>query len=201
MTTNPIPLDRQFVRWDGEGAIDADLARYLEGLGNNFDWDTLVERRRVVILAEAGSGKSTEFREQARLMSEQGRSTFITTLQKIGQRAGLQAALGQSEWRRFEQWQATGDPCWLFLDSVDEAKRADFTLFDILTDVADAIDGFSARVHNLRSARREDHLGSDRMVPPAAQRQARATRDLGDYGGRLRRALAEDRRGHQLKEY
>lgn len=156
LMTDPVPLDRQFVRWDGEGTIDADLAQYLEGLGSNFDWEGLLERWRVVILAEAGSGKSTELRDQARRMGEEGRTTFITTLQKIGQRGGLQSALGTSEWRRFEQWRSTTEPCWLFLDSVDEAKRADFTLFDILTDVADAIDGFSTRIHIVLSGRVSD---------------------------------------------
>lgn len=154
--TKPIPLDRQFVRWDGEGNIDVDLAQYLESSSANFDWEGLLERRRVVVLAEAGSGKSTELADQAKRLGTEGRTAFYTTLQKIGQRGGLQSALGTSEWRRFEEWQSTGESCWIFLDSVDEAKRADFPLRDILTDVADAIDGFSARIHIVLSGRVSD---------------------------------------------
>ncbi|TCA32753.1 hypothetical protein E0H70_10390 [Rhizobium leguminosarum bv. viciae] len=154
--TDPVPLDRQFVRWDGEAAIDVDLARYLESYSGNYDWEALLERRRVVILAEAGSGKSTELAEQAKRMRADDRTAFITTLQKVGQRGGLQSALGTAEWRRFEQWQSTAEPCWLFLDSVDEAKRADFALLDILNDVADAIEGFSTRIHIVLSGRVSD---------------------------------------------
>lgn len=154
--TDPVALDRQFVRWDGEAEIDVDLAGYLESYSGNYDWVALLERRRVVILAEAGSGKSTELAEQAKRMGADGRTAFITTLQKVGQRGSLQSALGMAEWRRFEQWQSTAEPCWLFLDSVDEAKRADFTLVDILTDVADAIEGFSTRIHIVLSGRVSD---------------------------------------------
>lgn len=154
--TAPVPLDRQFVSWDGESAIDDDLARYVESYAGDYDWGDLLERRRVVILAEAGSGKSTELTEQAKRMDADNRTAFITTLQKVGQRGSLQSALGTAEWRRFEQWQSTAEPCWLFLDSVDEAKRADFALLDILTDVADAIDGFSTRIHIVLSGRVSD---------------------------------------------
>lgn len=45
-----------------------------------------------------------------------------------------------------ELWEATSEPCWIFLNSVDKAKRSNFTLLDVL-DVADAIEGYSARVH------------------------------------------------------
>lgn len=154
--TDPVPLDRQFVRWDGEAAVDVDLARYLESYSGNYDWEALLARRRVVILAEAGSGKSTELAEQAKRMGADGRTAFITTLQKVGQRSGLKSALGTAEWRRFEHWQTSAEPCWLFLDSVDEAKRADFALLDILTDVADAIEGFSTRIHIVLSGRASD---------------------------------------------
>lgn len=155
-TAEVVSLDRQFTRWEAEAEIDADIARYLESYSGNYDWTALLEKRRVVILAEAGSGKSTEFAEQAKRINAVGQTAFSTTLQKIGQRGSLQSALGSTEWRRFERWQASAEPCWLFLDSVDEAKRADFALLDILSDVADAIDGYSARIHILLSGRVSD---------------------------------------------
>ena len=153
---DPIVLDRQFTRWDAGSEIDIDFAQYFDDYAGTYDWAALLERRRVVILAEAGSGKSTEFRAQAKRLNADGRVAFVTTLQKIGQRGSLQSALGVSEWRRYEQWQTTAEPCWLFLDSVDEAKRAEFTLLDILSDVADAIDGYAARIHILMSGRVSD---------------------------------------------
>jgi hypothetical protein len=153
--TDPIHLDRQFVRWDGETAIDVDLARYMESYSGSYDWEGLLKRRRVVILAEAGSGKSTELAQQAKRLSVEGQ-TAITTLQKIGQRGSLQSALGKAEWRRFEKWQSSAEPCWLFLDSVDEAKRAEYVLLDIFSDVADAIDGYSTRIHIVLSGRVSD---------------------------------------------
>ena len=101
---DPIALDRQFTRWDAGSEIDIDFAQYFDDYAGTYDWAALLERRRVVILAEAGSGKSTEFRAQAKRLNADGRVAFITTLQKIGQRGSLQSALGVSEWRRYEQW-------------------------------------------------------------------------------------------------
>jgi hypothetical protein len=43
-------------------------------------------KQRVVILAEAGSGKSTELMEQARLSVRVGRYTFSATVQNVGRR-------------------------------------------------------------------------------------------------------------------
>jgi hypothetical protein len=151
-----VPLDRQFIRWNGDRDADVDLNRWFAGIETSFDWEALTDRRRVVILAEAGSGKSTELREQAKRLVSAGHACFITTLQRIGQKGSLEGALGKIDWRRFVEWKATGDPCWLLLDSVDEAKRADFSLFDILSDVADAIEGINGRVHLVLSGRVSD---------------------------------------------
>src|SRR5687768_428359 len=119
--TPPIDLVRQFLRWGGERDVDPDVLRYVDALGTALTWNDLLERHRVVILAEAGSGKSTELSRQAELLRAEGREAFIATLQNIG-RKGFERALGKADWARFEAWKQLDTPAWLFLDSVDEAK-------------------------------------------------------------------------------
>jgi hypothetical protein len=151
-----VPLDRRFVRWDAEGEADIDYQSWFPAGSGTFDWHALTERLRVVILAEAGSGKSSELKEQQRRLAAEGKACFLTTLQRIGQKQSFENALGKAEWRRFRELEATGEPCWLLLDSIDEAKRADFALSSVLIDVADAIDGCAGRVHIILSGRMSD---------------------------------------------
>ena len=119
MTT--IDLDRRFVPWDNKdgSAIDAyamsGWSRYSD------DWPNLLKRRRVVILAEAGSGKTEELRERARLLAQAGQFAFCTTVQDVGD-DGLDGALRQADRVRIEDWRVSDQPAWFFIDSVDEAR-------------------------------------------------------------------------------
>jgi hypothetical protein len=66
-----IGLNRQFFEWH-EGALsDPDLISRWQS-DDLLSWETISARRRVVILAEAGSGKTVEMREQARRLTEAG---------------------------------------------------------------------------------------------------------------------------------
>ena len=53
------------------------------GLGPTFDWSELLEHPRVVILAEAGAGKSREMSEQAKLLVEAHRYAFCVPLESL----------------------------------------------------------------------------------------------------------------------
>jgi hypothetical protein len=152
--TNYIDLDRHFVPWVAE-TDDADLMRFVSAYGSSPTWRELLERQRVVLLAEAGSGKSTELTHQAKRLKAQGKPAFIVTLQSIG-RKGFRGALGSAEAKRFAAWKESSELGWLFLDSVDEAKEADFTLAEVLEEVADAISGAANRVHVILSGRHSD---------------------------------------------
>ena len=48
-------------------------------------WEDLLAKRRVVILAEAGSGKSTELAERYRLVAANRQFSFLATVQDVGQ--------------------------------------------------------------------------------------------------------------------
>ena len=58
-----IPLDRRFVEWRDPESPPPDL-RFGSAYGL-LSWENLLAKRRVVVLAEAGSGKTAEMEEQA----------------------------------------------------------------------------------------------------------------------------------------
>ena len=88
----------------------------------DLSWAKLLALPRVVVLAEAGSGKSWEFTQQCRKAIDNGELACRASVQDVA-RAGLVDALGHPDLKRFERWRRAGDQkCFLFIDSVDEAK-------------------------------------------------------------------------------
>lgn len=82
-----VPLDRRFIEWrhtETDELSDPDLLSRL-GLGDDAkSWDDLLKRRRIVILAEAGSGKSEELKGQTLRLAADGKLAFYATVQDVG---------------------------------------------------------------------------------------------------------------------
>lgn len=149
-----IDLDRRFVEWnDEEKAVDPDvMAEY--GFGQ-LTWQQLGERRRVVVLAEAGSGKTEELKAEARRHTAAGQFAIYAKLQDVG-RNGLQRSLRYADQSRLAAWMASDQPGWLFIDSVDEAKLDGVQLQQALRELANAVRGAEARAHVVISGRHTD---------------------------------------------
>ncbi len=118
-------------------------------------WDELLAIRRVVILAEAGSGKTEELRERARLLLAAGKFAFYATVQDVG-RDGLESALRLADRRSLHDWRASDEPGWFFVDSIDEAKLDNIRLDRALRQLADGIAGAEGRAHVVLSGRHTD---------------------------------------------
>jgi hypothetical protein len=78
-----IPLNRCFVPWTTDESSDADALYYLNETRGTLSWDDLAERRRVVILAEPGSGKSAEIEARVEHSRAAGEYTFVATVQTL----------------------------------------------------------------------------------------------------------------------
>jgi hypothetical protein len=78
-----IALNRQFFEWREGELSDPDLILRLGGSDDLLSWESISVRRRVVILAEAGSGKTVEMREQARRRTEAGQFAFYAQSLKM----------------------------------------------------------------------------------------------------------------------
>ena len=80
-----IELDRRFVPFDQLGSPDADelWAEVLASREEKRDWDWLLSHRVVALLAEAGSGKSYEFRAQVDRLASSGRFAFYLRVEQL----------------------------------------------------------------------------------------------------------------------
>lgn len=122
----------------------------------NPSWASLLKKRRVVVLAEAGSGKSAEFERTCGVLKDSGAFALMATVRDVAM-SGLPAALTPADRRHFADWKADANaPCWLFIDSVDEAKDQGHHFDTAVRHLADAIVGCEERVHLYISGRFTD---------------------------------------------
>ena len=144
--------------------------------------------RRVTILAEAGSGKTDEMRNQVRRLRAEGKHAFFLPLESLafGQIETLLDAWGQAA---FAAWRAVdGSSAWFFLDSVDELKLIDRKLDQALLTFANGIPARLGDVHVIISCRPSDwRPGTDmaafqrRLPIPPPNSVPEPTADLENY--------------------
>jgi hypothetical protein len=117
-----IELNRCFVPLgkEEEPNLDIGLVWGLK-IGSWLEWSKLREHRRVVVLAEALSGKSEEFRNQAEKLSDQGHPAFCIRIEELADQ-GFEAAMDPGAAKFFENWRNGTSDGWFFLDSIDEAR-------------------------------------------------------------------------------
>ena len=130
------------------------------GFGSGIGWPELLEHPRVVILAEAGAGKTTEMREQARALVEEGRFAFYVPLESLD-REQMTGLFLQRDRDQFEAWKADGqEPAWFFLDAVDELKLTKGRLDRALLRFSRDIHRHLVRVRMVDSSRPSDWRSS-----------------------------------------
>lgn len=116
-----IELDRQFVAVRTTGDLEVDAPDYSSIWSAKVPWTTVLEHPRVVILGEACTGKTTEFRERTRLLASAGTPAFGLTVEDLAQ-SGIPRALDPDDEDRFDRWYNSTDRGLFFVDSVDEAR-------------------------------------------------------------------------------
>lgn len=138
-------------------------------------WSDLNKHLRVLIIAEAGSGKTWEMKEQARQLTDQGQAAFFLPVESLDS-TPLADLLSSEDETRFDAWKADEDARgWFYLDAVDELKLTDGKLDRALLRFAKALGPALARAHILLSCRPNDWRPKldlatflDRLPLPAA---------------------------------
>lgn len=118
---NFIELNRTFheLATNGIENDESDI-RQLLGTGGNLHWPDLIKEYRLIILSEAGSGKTYEIQNIALNLREQGKNAFFLRLEHIS--LGFEEAFEVGTYENFESWLTSGEEGWLLLDSIDEAR-------------------------------------------------------------------------------
>lgn len=107
---------RELLRNDEQG----DDARALS-LGNaSLTLPNLLNERRVIILSEAGSGKTEEIREAARRLKAKGKAAFFLRLEHVF--FDFDTAFEEGTLEEFQAWLASSEQGWILLDSIDESR-------------------------------------------------------------------------------
>lgn len=86
-------------------------------------WSDLIEEPRVVLLSEAGSGKTEELRHVCRDLRQREKRGFFLRIEHLVQ--DFDTAFEEGTPEEFEEWMISGEDGWLLLDSVDEARLKD----------------------------------------------------------------------------
>jgi hypothetical protein len=131
--TNPlseiISLNRSFheLTLDADATDDTALAR-ISGRRNAIYWTDLLREYRVILLSEAGAGKTTEIRNIAIELRSSGKPAFFVRIENVCH--GFEDAFEEGSYEEFIEWAASGEEGWLFLDSVDESRLRDARDFE-----------------------------------------------------------------------
>jgi hypothetical protein len=156
-----VELNRSFVRIEKDRETSLNAGRvWGHKIGGWLDWSDLRNLRRVVLLAEASSGKSAEFRNQKDQLCAQGNAAFFVTLEELADHP-FEAALDPADLQAFEAWiKGTADG-WFFLDSLDEARLNRKSFEGALKRLARALGASLERARILVSCRVTDWRGAE----------------------------------------
>lgn len=119
-----VDLKRNFVTIGKDEEANLDIGQtWGHKTAGWLNWSDLLDHRRVVLLAEASSGKTEEFRNQAQTLVVQGKAAFFVRIEDLAD-DGFEAALEPSVVDAFKHWcdDHADEKGWFFLDSVDEAR-------------------------------------------------------------------------------
>lgn len=147
-----VPLDRRFSPWRDENPNTEDFDLLEREFYGDVRWGDILKRQRVIVLAEAGSGKSRELEEQAKILRESGAFAFHATVQNVAKQ-GLDAALDASSRAQLDEWRNSEAIGTFFIDSVDEAKLDHIQFGDALRRLADGLGNGIARARLVISGR------------------------------------------------
>ena len=117
-------IERTFQDIQEGQLIDADRQSFLVGLGwsTGTTWEDLLRSKRVLIVGEAGTGKTYECRSQAKRLRESGQPAFFIEMAALAT-GDLRSLLDDEEEASLDMWLSSqSDVATFFLDSIDELK-------------------------------------------------------------------------------
>lgn len=155
-----IELNRRFLQLTGREREDPYQESYW-GSHRSVDgvsWSELLTKRRILILAEAGSGKSREMETRSADILREGKIAFYLPLEVIAHQPFHQFLNANGDLgERWTNWITEGtEPAWIFLDAVDELKLIGGSLRQACVVLAAAIGSALARSHIILSCRPSD---------------------------------------------
>jgi len=141
-------IERAFKDIAPDKIAEADQRSYLTSLGWSRapDWADILRSKRILIISEAGAGKTYECREQRQRLWDAGEPAFLLELATLAS-SDVRSMLDHEEERRLDAWLTSqSDVATFFLDSIDELKLSLGSVEQALKRLSKAIGGQLARV-------------------------------------------------------
>ena len=154
-----VELNRGFLPLGKGDDPDTDISRFWNHkYSGAVFWPLLRQYPRVVLLAEASSGKTREFRHQVDALRKERHAAFFVRIEELADE-GFEAALDPSDLEAFYAWHRGGAKAWFFLDSLDEARLNRRSFDTALRNLARVIGSALNRAHIFISCRVSDWQG------------------------------------------
>jgi hypothetical protein len=169
-----VDLERSFreLSDDAPESDEVDLSQAFPQ-GPSITWANLKAEHRVVLLAEAGAGKTEELRHAATRWRTAGDHAFFLRLEHVADE--FDGAFEVGDLNDFERWRSSRDEGWVLLDSVDEARLRGPSDFErAIRTFATKVRGAKDRLHLLITSRvsawrpKTDRDLCERLLPPPA---------------------------------
>ena len=173
------PLRRRFFDLSDEMLADIDRLSLLQAFGTHAstDWDELLKSPRVLLISEAGAGKTYECKSECKRRWDDGEPAFYIELAELAKTA-LDDLLAPDETERLAAWRVTqSEIATFFLDSIDELQLTRGSFRTALKRLASAVCGQLHRVRVVVTARPVpfDHLLIRELLPAPQQPEPPAT--------------------------
>lgn len=152
----PIELNRKFfsVRKNDIGKDPSDLIGISQSLQESKSWADVLGFPVSVVLAEAGSGKTSEFWLQSAL--EINGTCLLKEIGEISEHTEFSKALAGQEHSKIKSWKTETCNLTLFLDAVEEARLTKNSLQTCLASIKAYFDGYMDRIRFVVSSRVTD---------------------------------------------
>jgi len=120
---------------------------------SGISWNELLKSRRILIVSEAGAGKTHECKSKAKELFDRGEPAFFLSLESVAS-FGIAATLFGDEHTRFTDWLASSSQlAYFFLDSIDELQLVHGSFKDALRRFAHDVRGALGRATVVITAR------------------------------------------------
>lgn len=142
-------IQRTFQNISDEDANRFDQSERLFEMGwyGSFTWDELLKSKRVLLISEAGTGKTYECKAEQERLWKLGEPAFYFELAELAKN-NISDLLSLEEETRFNSWvKSQSDIATIFLDSIDELK---LTLGSFETALKRLNKSLSGNLHRVR---------------------------------------------------
>ena len=172
------------------------------GLSRGSKWEDLLSARRILIISEAGAGKTFECRACQQRLWANGEPAFFLELGTLADKE-VRAMLDPPEQARFDEWQrAQSETATFFLDFIDELKITQKSFEQALKSLGRACAGNMDRVRVVITTRpiSVDRQLIERYLAIPPEKEADATAE-GFADTAMRRERPQNRDRDTVKDW